>query len=67
MPMKKAVLGFNLSKGSQIENENYQRMMKLLIFSMVKTRSKIVFSIKVTAYFAKNPSYAHTEVIKTIV
>ena len=36
------------------------------MFSIVKTRPHIIFSIEIASYFIKNPSYAHIKVIKTI-
>lgn len=65
-PMKEAALGPNLSEASQAEKEKYQGMTGLLMFSMVETRPDIAFSIGVAACFAKNPSHAHTEAVKTI-
>lgn len=38
----------------------------MLIFSIVKIKPDIAISIAVTAGFAKNPSHAHIEAIKTI-
>ena len=41
-------------------------MMGFLMFSMVETRSDIAFSTSVASRFSKNPSYQHTEAVKTI-
>ncbi len=66
-PMKEVALGTNFStEATQTEKERYQGMIGLLMFSMVKTRPDIAFAIEVAACFAKNPSHAHTEAVKTI-
>lgn len=66
-PMKEIALGHNLSiEATQAEKERYQGMAGSLMFSMVETRPDIAFAIAVSARFAKNPSHAHTEAVKTI-
>lgn len=64
--MNEATLGPNLLKATQSKKEKYQGMMGSLMFSIVETRPDIAFSIVVAARFAKNPSHAHTEAVKTI-
>lgn len=64
--MKKAVLGPNCLKAIYVEKENYQEMTGSLIFTIVETRPDIAFFITVTTCFAKNPSHAYTETVKTI-
>lgn len=67
-PMKEIALGPNLStEATQAEKERYQGMTGSLMFSMVETRPDIAFAIAVAARFAKNPSHAHTEAVKTII
>lgn len=41
-------------------------MIESLMFSIVEIRSDIVFAILVTTFFAKNQSYIHIKVVKTI-
>lgn len=41
-------------------------MTRSLIFSMVEIRLDIAFSISILSRFAKNLSYQHTNIIKTI-
>lgn len=41
-------------------------MTSLLMFSIIKIRLDIVFSIMVAIWFAKNLSYTHIEIVKTI-
>lgn len=41
-------------------------MAGFIIFSMIKMKPDIAFAILVAAWFAKNPGYQNTEVIKTI-
>lgn len=66
-PMKEVTLGPNLStEATQAEKKRYQGMTGSLMFSMVETRPDIAFSVAVAACFAKNPSHAHIEAIKTI-
>ncbi len=64
--MKEASLEPNLSEATQAEKKKYQGITGSLIFSMVETRPDIAFSIIVAARFAKNPSHAHIEAVKTI-
>ena len=66
-PMKEIALGPNLStEAIQAKKERYQGMTGSLMFSMVKTRPDIAFAIAVATRFAKNPSHAYTEAVKTI-
>ena len=66
-PMKEVALGSNLStEATQAQRERYHGMTGSLMFSMVETRPDIAFSVAVAARFAKNPSHAHTEAVKTI-
>lgn len=41
-------------------------MSESIMFSIVETRPDIIFVILVASCFAKNPSYQHTKVVKTI-
>lgn len=53
-------------KVSALEKEIYQRIIGLLIFSMIETRPNIALAILVVSRFAKNPSHLYTKVVKTI-
>lgn len=67
--MKETALGIesNLStKATQAKKERYQGITSLLMFSIVKTRPEIAFSIAVATRFAKNPSHSHFEAVKNI-
>lgn len=51
----------------QAKHKQYQGMTRLLMSSMVETRSDITFATFVISCFAKNPSWQYIEVIKTII
>lgn len=64
--MKKATLEPNLSEAIQAKKEKYQIITRFLIFSIVKTRPNIIFSIVVATCFTKNLSYIYIKVFKII-
>ncbi len=68
IPMKKATLFEQRTdrEASPSEKEQYQRMTKSLMFSMVETRPDIAFAISIASHFAKNLSHKYTEAVKTI-
>lgn len=41
-------------------------MTDFIMFAMVETRPDIAFAASIASRFAKNPSYQHTEAVKTI-
>lgn len=54
------------STASPSEKEIYEKMTKLLMFSIVKTRLDIAFLKSVVSKFIKNLSRQHTVAVKTI-
>lgn len=65
--MKKAIFLPNKgSQATQVEQEQYKCITRLLIFSMVKIRLDIAFAMLVVSCFAKNPFWQHIKAIKTI-
>lgn len=69
-PMKESTLLTQRTKGegeaSPSEKRKYQGMTGSLMFSMVETRSDIVYATSLVSCFAKNPSHQHTKAVKTI-
>lgn len=68
-PMRESVQLLPNNSGKEATNaeqEKYQGMTGLLMFSMVETRPDIAFATSVASRFAKNPSHTHIESVKTI-
>lgn len=56
-PIKKVILLLNKGlEATNINKKEYRGMTRLLIFSIVKRNSDIVFATSVVRYFIKNPS-----------
>jgi hypothetical protein len=56
----------NTSQASAEEIQSYQSKVGSVMFPMVETRPDITFAVSVVSRYAKNPSRAHIEAIKTI-
>lgn len=64
--MKESPLEPNKKEATAAKRERYQRMTSLIIFSMIETEPNITFATFVVSQFAKNSSYQHSKVVKTI-
>lgn len=65
--MKKTSLLLNKGKEATIvERKYYQEITDYILFSMIKTRSNITYTMSIVSCFAKNLLHLHNKVVKTI-
>lgn len=55
------------NKEAPLQNvKHFQEMVGSTMFAMIETRADIAFAISISSRFARNPSKAHIEALKTI-